>query len=312
MHCPLEWVPSGQSCVKFLRERNSLLYFLRMPSVACNELIDSDRYPVGDRQNPLREQVVAAAAASLADDGCAVLPDFFSEVGLELLLDEAEARKHQAHYSEKKACNIYLGDGDPGLAADHPQNVFLPRSNGFVPADTFEEQTVSRQLYAWPPLKDFIADCLGKDELFVYEDPIANMIVNVNRPGQQLNWHFDTNEFTITMLLCGAESGGLFEYVPNLRRPDDECYDDVRLVLEGDRSRVKRLELNAGDMQLFLGRFSLHRVTENTGTTDRLLLIMSFAEQPGMVGNPYRVKDLYGKTARVHEERVEPEDGLLD
>lgn len=283
-----------------------------MSQVACNELIDSDRYPIDDPQNPLRARVVAAAAASLKDDGCAVIPGFFSAKGLEVLLSEADSRKHAAHFSERKACNVYLGDGNPERAPDHPQNVFLPRSNGFVPADTYEEQTVSRQLYDWPPLKDFIADCLGKDELFVYEDPISNMIVNVNKPGQQFNWHFDTNEFTITMLLRAAESGGLFEYVPNLRNQQDECYAEVRKVLHGDRSRVKQLELSAGDLQLFLGRFSLHRVTENTGDIDRLLLIMSFAEQPGLVGNPYRVKDLYGKTAAVHEQRETPRDGLLD
>jgi len=283
-----------------------------MSPLACNELIDIDRYPVDDPRNPARAKVVAAAAASLEEDGCAVIPGFFSAKGLQLLLEEADARKHAAHYSERKACNIYLGDGNPGHGPDHPQNVLLPRSNGFVSADTFEAETVSRQLYDWPPLKDFIADCLGKDELFVYDDPIANMIVNVNRPGQQFNWHFDTNEFTITMLLCAAESGGLFEYVPNLRNSEDERYDEVRKVLEGDRRRVKQLALNAGDLQLFLGRFSLHRVTENTGSVDRLLLIMSFAEQPGMVGNPYRVKDLYGKTAQVHEERATPADGLLD
>ncbi len=127
--------------------------------------------------------------------------------------------------------------------------------------------------------------------------------------------HFDTNEFTITMLLQTAESGGYFEYVPNLRNPNDECYPEVKKVLDGDRGRVKRLALNAGDLQLFLGRFSLHRVTKNTGNRDRLLLIMSFAEKPGMIGNSVRVKDLYGKVTDAHlasaRERVRS-DALLD
>jgi len=272
-----------------------------MSQRACIELIDRDRYPVDAPQSTVRAAVVSEAVAALQHDGCAVLPKFFSADGLEALTAEAVARKDQAYYSDNKTCNVYLGDANPERPQDHPQNIFLRRNNGFVPADTFAADTVSRRLYDWPPLKDFIADCLGKDELFVYADPISNMIVNVNRPGEQLNWHFDTNEFTITMLLQAADSGGYFEYVPKLRNRDDECYEEVKRILDGDRSRVKRLDLHPGDLQLFLGRFSLHRVTENTGTTDRLLLIMSFAEQPGMVGNPYRVRDLYGKTARVHE-----------
>ncbi|MEP1552012.1 hypothetical protein, partial [Paraglaciecola sp.] len=129
------------------------------------------------------------------------------------------------------------------------------------------------------------------------------------------NWHFDTNEFTITMLLKPAAKGGHFEYVPGLRTPNDECYDEVKKVLDGDRSRVKRLELNAGDLQFFLGRFSLHQVTENLGDEDRLLLIMSFTEQPGVIGSMYRVKDLYGKVTAAHlvneESRIRA-DGLLD
>ncbi len=141
------------------------------------------------------------------------------------------------------------------------------------------------------------------------------MIVNLSRPGTCFNWHFDTNEFTITMLLNAAESGGYFEYVPNLRTSDDECYADVRKVLEGDRSRVVRLDLEPGDLQLFLGRFSLHRVTENTGDTDRLLLIMSYAERPGMIGSLHRTKELYGKVTPAHiraERNRVRNDALMD
>ncbi len=138
------------------------------------------------------------------------------------------------------------------------------------------------------------------------------MIVNVGRPGQQFNWHFDTNEFTITMLLKAAAAGGYFEYVPNLRSADDERYDAVKRVLGGDRSRVRRLELHAGDLQFFLGRFSLHQVTENTGAGDRLLLIMSFAEKPGMIGSRERVQDLYGKITDAHRQARVRADGLVD
>ncbi|MEM7431533.1 MAG: hypothetical protein AAF351_06290 [Pseudomonadota bacterium] len=267
----------------------------------CSRLIDSRRFPIADLADPRRARVVADARAELAADGCSVLRGFFSDDGLRQLKTEAEARRHKAHYSKKGRANVYLGNGNPARAPDHPQNVFLERTNGFVPADNFSGDTASRQLYDWPPLKNFIADCLDKDELFIYEDPVSNMIVNVCRPGERFNWHFDTNEFTITMLLQAAQSGGRFEYVPNLRNPNKECYRDVQAVLKGDRSRVKELDLRAGDLQLFLGRFSLHQVTPNTGTRDRLLLIMSFAEKPGMVGSYSRVKDLYGKTTAVHD-----------
>ena len=176
----------------------------------------------------------------------------------------------------------------------------------------FGEETTAHRLYYWEPLKQFLAECLGKQELFIYEDPVSNMIVNVGKPGQQFNWHFDTNEFTITMLLQAAQSGGIFEYVPGLRSAQDECYTEVKDVLDGDRSRVRQLELNAGDLQFFLGRFSLHQVTANTGNDDRLLLIMSFSEKPGMIGSLARVKDLYGKVTEAHTQSKVRADNRVD
>ena len=278
----------------------------------CRDLIDAERYPIDLLDDPRRQAVVEQVRAELADDGCAVIRGFFSTAGLAALTAEAEARRDRAYYSPRSLCNVYLNDGDPSYPGDHPINVFMPRSNGFVTADLFGPETAARRLYHWDPLKDFLRDCLGKDELYLYEDPVSNMIVNVGAPGQQFNWHFDTNEFTITMLLKPAEAGGHFEYVPNLRSAVDECYADVENVLNGDRSRVHRLELNAGDLQFFLGRFSLHQVTENTGSSDRLLLIMSFAEQAGMIGSRERVQNLYGKTTDAHREQRVRADGLVD
>ncbi len=282
------------------------------PALSCQQIINYPRYPIDRGEDPRRAAIVEQVQSELEADGCAVIRDFFSADGLAALLAEAEARAPQAYYSPSKACNVYLNDGNPDYPEHHPLNVFLPRSNGFITADLFGEDTAARQLYHWEPLKDFLADCLGKRELFIYEDPISNMIVNVGKPGQQFNWHFDTNEFTITMLLRPADSGGIFEYVPSLRSGEDECYAEVRSVLDGDRSRVVQLDLNPGDLQFFLGRFSLHQVTENTGNTDRLLLIMSFAEQPGMIGSMARVRDLYGKITAAHIDQPRRADGLVD
>ncbi|MEM1197909.1 MAG: hypothetical protein AAGI06_01250 [Pseudomonadota bacterium] len=278
----------------------------------CREIINHELYPIDLIDDPRRRAAVDRVKAELASDGCAVIHRFFSEAGLSALVDEAEARKAEAYYSPLKNNNVYLNDGDPERPADHPLNLLMPRTNGFVTADLFGEETAARRLYYWEPLKRFLADCLGKQELHIYEDPVSNMIVNVGKPGQEFNWHFDTNEFTITMLLRPASSGGIFEYVPGLRTAEDECYDEVGRVLDGDRSRVCQLELNAGDLQFFLGRFSLHQVTQNTGDSDRLVLIMSFADAPGMIGSKERVMNLYGKVTEEHDRRRVFDDGLAD
>ena len=278
-------------------------------------LIDLNNYPIHQPDSAEYLEIVKSVRLDLAEDGCAVLSNFLSVEGLETISNEAEERKSQAYYAESKLCNVYLANGNPNEAEDHPQNIFMERTNGFITADLLGKETYSHMLYNWQPLREFLAICLSKKKLYIYEDPISNMIVNVCKPGQTFNWHFDTNEFTITFLLRGAESGGYFEYVSNLRTKTDECFDKVKKVLNGNRSRVKRLNLNERDLQFFLGRFSLHQVTHNTGNTDRLLLIQSFTEIPGIIGNPQRVKDLYGKTTKDHKDKAGDRarsDELLD
>lgn len=265
-----------------------------------SELIDRRRYPIDDSSDPQRSAVVDEVRAALADDGCAVLPGFLSRAGHAALLAEAVAREPSAFYNPTNTANVHLGDPDPALPDEHPRNRFFPRTNGFVRADEWDDSTASKQLYDWEPLKDFLQDCLGKDELHVYEDPVSNMIVNVQRTGEEFNWHFDTNEFTITMLLQAADDGGRFEYVPDLRAPGDENEAGVGAILDGSRDGVRTLELRPGDLQFFLGRFSLHRVTPNLGTTTRLLLIMSFSEAAGAVGSVQRIRSLYGKVTDEH------------
>ena len=279
---------------------------------SCRETINHSRYPIDLPGDPDRQAIIDQVRSELAEDGCAVIRNFLSERGLQALLHEANERKAQTYYSERKQCNVYLNDGDPAFADEHPLNIFIPRTNGFITADLFNETTTAHQLYYWEPLSRLLAECLGKQELFIYEDPVSNMIVNVGQPGQQFNWHFDTNEFTITMLLQPAESGGIFEYVPQLRSAEDECYDEVKRILDGDRKRVRQLQLNAGDLQIFLGRFSLHQVTANSGEGDRLLLIMSFSEKPGMIGSLARVRDLYGKVTAEHNQDKVRADKLVD
>ncbi len=281
----------------------------------CRTLVNYQRYPIDDLDHAARRAAVDRCCRSLEADGCAVLKSFLSKRGLRLLLREAIARKPKAYFSNSKTTNVYFSDDDPSLPPDHPRRVFLERSNGFISSDNFGDETASRRLYRWRALTRFIGDCLGKDRLYIYDDPISNMIVNVGKLGTCFNWHFDTNEFTITMLLKAVASGGQFEYVPNLRSADDEHYVEVGRVLRGDRHRVVRLNLKPGDLQLFLGRFSLHRVTENTGKNGRLLLIMSYAEKPGMIGSVHRTRELYGKVTEAHvqaERNKVRNDALLD
>ena len=44
----------------------------------------------------------------------------------------------------------------------------------------------------------------------------------------------------------------------------------------------------------------VRQATKNTGLSDRLLLIMSFSQKPGMIGSVERTRELYGKVTSLH------------
>jgi hypothetical protein len=98
-------------------------------------------------------------------------------------------------------------------------------------------------------------------------------------------WHFDESEFTVTMMLQPAESGGAFEYVNGLREGRGEDYEAVGRVLDGDESGVESLPHPAGSLFIFAGRKTLHRVSKLGGTRPRLVPVLCFAEAPDLTNS---------------------------
>jgi hypothetical protein len=190
------------------------------------------------------------------------------------------------------------------LPETHPLRRFYDRSNAFVPADNFGPDSVLRQIYEWPAFAPFIQEALGEERFFPYADPLADVIVNLAEEGNGFPWHFDTNNYTVTLAIQNAEQGGDFEYSPYLRTPTDENYEGVERVLDGDPSLIRTLRLEPGDLQIFKGRYSLHRVTPLVGQRLRYVAIFSYVEEPGMVGQPERARQLYGRVLPIHLERA--------
>jgi hypothetical protein len=158
-----------------------------------------------------------------------------------------------------------------------------------------------RQINDFPAFDPFIKACLHQHDVYRYADPLANVIVNAAYAGDGFPWHFDTNNFTITLAIQSADEGGLFEYVPNIRQ-DGENFEAVKAALDGVSYRAKSLALEPGDLQLFKGLYSLHRVSPLKESTPRYVAILYCVEQPDMVETPERVKQLYGRVLPIHLE----------
>lgn len=280
---------------------------------ASSDLIDLDRYPIAT-PGPARDAVLAQVRGDLEARGCAVLKDFLTPAGITAAVAEAESVADKGHRSYSRT-NAYFTKDDPTLPENDPRRQFFDRSNAFIPADNFPKEGPLRTVFDTQGFDTFIRECLQEPEgkFFRYADPLADVIVNAAWEGNGFPWHFDTNNFTVTLALQNADSGGTFEYAPMIRSSTDENFSEVGKVLSGTSDKVVSLTLEPGDLQLFKGRYSLHRVAPLKGQTPRYVAIFSYVQEEGMVGSVERTQQLYGKVLPIHYERAgQRGDALID
>jgi len=277
-------------------------------------VVDTSLYPLSEPDTEPWKAVVARVQSDLDDIGCSVLANFIRPELYEELRRQGEEVAPDAHYTVETV-NVYNIDISTELPEGHPGRITMRRGNAFVARDQIDREAIIHRLYRSDLFQHFVATCFGKARLYELEDELSALVLNVIRPGLEHPWHFDTNEFTVSMLTQEADEGGVFEYCPNIRSAASENLDDVAAVLEGRAGHlVHRLTLRPGDLQLFKGRYALHRVSEVRGDRPRHTAIFAYSEQPGVIGSVARTRQLFGRVLPQHveaEKRVRV-DQLLD
>jgi hypothetical protein len=267
------------------------------PSSIVGSIVDADRYPLDNLDGSTMSRVVDTARASLEAVGCARLASFVRPEAHAALEAETDAVAHLA-YKNSQEITPYADFGDDTWPADHPRRHVGWMTNGFVGRDLIPTDAMIQQIYTDPAFQAFIALCLGVDELHVFADPIRGLVVNVMDDDERMPWHFDANEFIVSLMTKRPEAGGQFEYCPDLRVPGDERYDHVQRVLDGDHSPVRELTLEVGDLQIFRGRYSMHRITPVTGS--RHTVLFGYSETPGYIGGVESTRIGYGRVTQTH------------
>lgn len=279
------------------------------------DLVNLDRYPIHDPDSPVWAGLIEGIRRDLQSVGCSVLPGFLTDTGLETARDQGAVLSPKATF-QRRMCNLYNSAPDPSLPDDDPRHLYFERTSGFVTRDMIPADTAIHRLYVSPGMKHFVAACTGTPEIYEYADPFAGLVFNVLPPDTRQPWHYDTNELVTTIMTQAPESGGTFEYCPGIRAPGDENLDGVARVLRGeDDFKIRRLDLQPGDLQLFHGRYALHQVAEVKGERARHTAVFGYAGRPGVVGPLERTRQLYGRVAEVHvlaeRERRGSNDGLI-
>lgn len=262
---------------------------------AADLLIDLNRYPIDDPYSPTCLRLVDDCRAQLRETGVTTLPRFVRPDAIQRMAAEMQERAGAA-YSSRGRHNVFLRAPDLELPSSHPRNREVETEVGSIAWDEIGPDTALRQLYTWDPLVTFVGAVLERTPFYRFADPLGACSVNVFRPGMEHGWHFDEAEYTTSLMLQTAETGGDFDYIPFLRPRRGEDYDAVGPVLDGDESRVRRLPFEPGTLSIFHGRRALHRVTRVGGGRDRLVAILCFASEPNAVNSDAFRKLYWGRT----------------
>lgn len=274
----------------------------RIPSL--EDIVDTDQFPLHDPSHPRYKELVDYCRAELADDGCCSVPRFFRPQAIEVATAMVEGLTDKVHRPNEDS-TPYGGEIDMNLPEGHPRRVTYRRGGGFICADLLDKESALWTFFNSPQVTEFMMTAFETRPLYQYADPLSSMAINSMGDGDEFPWHFDTNELTVSIMLQQPEAGGVFEYIPNIRTPENEHYERVTRVFDGDREGVRELMLKPCDMQLFKGRYTLHRVTRVRGERLRHVALPSWSSKPGQVGVVERMIKSYGRALPVHYERYE-------
>jgi hypothetical protein len=255
--------------------------------------IDLDRFPVHEPESARGRALLNLCRDHMAEGGACNLQGFIRGSQVERMAAEAAALAPLA-YRKDAWRNAYFTADDPTLAPSHPMRAFFPLRMAQLADDLIPPDSAIRSIYRWNALTDFIRRVTGQEALYRHADPFLALNLTYLGPGDLQPWHYDHNEFTVTLLLQAAVSGGAFEYVPRIRTPGEENFDRVRRLFEGDHSELRCLPRAAGTLTIFKGRDAIHRVSEVAGNRLRISALFSYETRPGQLASDATNEAIYG------------------
>ena len=266
-----------------------------MTATGYDDVVDLDRYPINDPSGPACRHLVQACQDQLRDHGVAQLAGFLTPAAVSEMLALARRLAAQAWASDQTH-TVYFEPPDDSAGPAHPRALLQHSAKKAIAFDQIPAAAPVRRLYESDHLTGFIAAVLGKHTLYRSADPLDALEIAVFGDGDELGWHFDNSEFSVTVMYQEPDAGGHFDYCPWLRTGEDQNYSGVQRILHGDPDGVTRLPSSPGTLAVFRGQHALHRVTPVSGPRPRINSVLTYGEYPGMKLSELTQRLFYGRT----------------
>jgi hypothetical protein len=115
-------------------------------------------------------------------------------------------------WASDQAHTVYFEPADDSAGPHHPRALLQHSAKKAIAYDQIPADAAIRRLYESDDLTAFIAAVLGKRVLYRSADPLDVLEIAIFGDGDELGWHFDNSEFSVTVMYQQAEAGGHFDY----------------------------------------------------------------------------------------------------
>jgi hypothetical protein len=251
-----------------------------------SEFIDLDRYPLHRQDSAAIDTLLREGRTELEREALFSLPGFIRPEAASFMADEVEARVPLAcRYEADRGSYSYDGNAWP---AGHPRTATQMSRYHQVLSHQIPNDSPLRKLYCWEPLREFLGELMGYEAFYRSECPHLALSSKIAGEGDTDGWHFDGNDVVFSILLKAPMQGGLFECIPNIRTDEDENYDAVAAVFDGNHDSVRCANLSVGDLNVFQGDYTLHGISPVQGHRKRVIALFCYDREPGTnFGEPY-------------------------
>lgn len=277
-----------------------------MSSSSCS--INYSKYPIDqfDSDDDGRYHALLQSCISqMEKDGFVSLSDFLLPDTVNALTSSIQQLEQDGvGYYSKDSHNVFLDEDQESMPSSlHPRQIQLHSSKVIINAKDLlaskEVPKLDALFMTQKSILHFISSVM-KTTLYPSTDPYGKFYANIFHEGDGLNYHFDRSEYSISLILQPSEEGGEFHFFPN-SRTIVESWDEMILDEEdiakavAPHSQMKKPQLAAGDLYLFRGQNSLHRVSEVT-KGKRINIILTYNTEPDVRLNPYTLRKFFGVT----------------
>ena len=271
------------------------------------KIVNLNTYPISNDESTSYQYIVKSSRSQLDRQGFVKLPCFLqAEIINKLTSSILELEQRGIGFYSNNSHNVFLEDDINGSISSestssppsslNPQRIQLKSSKLILNAHDLAAHTSDlNDLFTSQFFINFISSIL-QTKLYPSTDPYGKFYGNIFHKGDGLHWHFDRSEYSISLILQPAEEGGEFQFASDSREVVqnwDTMPLDVEEVLEKHSKILHRPALSSGDMYIFRGQNSLHRVSQITNGT-RINIILTYNTKQNVELNSYTLQKFFG------------------